>query len=400
MQESDFVFTSEAVLRGHPDKLCDQISDGIVGSFMRQDRLARVVAECAVSTGILFLSVKFGSKANVDVASVARRIIEDVGYTSGEFVARKCTVMTSLIEHPLAKPGLRRDEARLSEQELDQVLVNDQATVIGFACTHTSTLMPAPVWLANQLARRLDGARECGELPFLAPDGKVQVAVEFSRGVPRRVHALTVVVAQRERGSVTIKQLDEAVREHVIKPVFEYETIQPDGDTRIDINPEGPVIGGGPYLHAGLTAHKGGADTYGGFARQSTSGLSGKDPSRIDRVGDYAARHAAKAVVAAGLSEHCEVQLSYTIGLPGPVSVHVETFGTGRIPDGEISRRVQRHLDFRLGAIVRRFQMRELPSRDDLGFFPRLAAYGHVGRSDLELPWEDVAAAAEHLKQG
>ena len=385
--QADFIFTSEAVTRGHPDKLCDAISDAVLGHYLRQDPLARIVAECAASTGILFVSVKHASSATVDVANTARHVIDQVGYRDGPFNARSCTVMSSMIEDP---QGPAFDERILDDTELDRVTARDQATVTGYACDHTPCLMPLPIWLANRVVRALDEARQSGELPELAPDGKVQVGVEFRGGRPYRIHAITLVVAQRRADAPSPEQLDEGVRELVLTRAFAEEPIAPDAATSIAINPEGAVVGGGPQLHAGLTGHKGAADTYGGFARQSVSGLSGKDPSRIDRIGAYAARHAAMHVVAARLAGHCELQLSYSLGHASPVSIQVETFGTGRVPDDEIARRVQRVFDFRPGAIVRGLRLRDLPAQDPLGFFPNLSAYGHVGRPELGLPWEHL----------
>jgi S-adenosylmethionine synthetase len=229
-----------------------------------------------------------------------------------------------------------------------------------------------------------------GHLPQLAPDGKVQVGIEFRGGAPRRVHAITLVTAERNGTTTRPDELDEAIRLLVLGPAFDGLAVRPDDQTRIAINPEGPVLGGGPHLHAGLTGHKGAADGYGGFARESVSGLSGKDPARIDRVGAYAARYAAKNVVAAGLATHCEVLLSYTLGQASPVSVQVETFGTAKRTDDEIAARVLGTFDFRPAAIVRAFGLRDLPLQRREGFFTALAAYGQVGRDDLELPWERV----------
>jgi S-adenosylmethionine synthetase len=247
--------------------------------------------------------------------------------------------------------------------------------------------LPLPIWLANKLAHAIDDARTTA-LPYLAPDGKVQVAIEFSGQQPMRVHAITLLAAQREAGAPSPGRLADDLHQHVIGAAFADEALRPDAHTRIAINPDGAIVWGGPYQHAGLTGHKGGADTYGEFARQSGSSLSGKDPSRIDRVGVYAARHAAKNVVAAGLAEQCELQLTYSIGLAMPASIQVETFGTSSLPVEEIVRRVRRCFDFRLGAIVRDYGLRDLPARSPDGFFVRLAAYGHLGRPELNLPWE------------
>jgi S-adenosylmethionine synthetase len=385
----EYVFTSESVMRGHPDKLCDQISDAIVGRYMRVDRLARVAAECATSAGIVFISVKALAHGSVDVSNIARSVIGNAGYDNEHFNPKTCAIMTSQLDFP-QNGRFRTEEEHMSDAALDELTVSDQATVFGYACRHTPALLPLPIWLANKLARRVDEARESGELPYLAPDGKVQVAIEFAGRRPRRVHAITLVAAQREADEPSAARLADDLRGHVIDPVFADEEIKPDARTRIAVNPDGPIVWGGPYLHAGLTGHKGGADTYGEFARQSGSSLSGKDPSRVDRVGVYAARHVAKNVVAAGLAEQCEVQLTYSIGLAGPASVQVETFGTGTLAPDELTERVRQRFDFRLGAIVRDYKLRDLPGRSADGFFVRLATYGHVGRPELTLPWENV----------
>jgi len=388
-----FVFTSESVTAGHPDKLCDQISDAIVGRLLRRDRVAKVIAECATSAGIVFVSLRFLSEASVDISTVARSVIRQVGYDHELFNPRTCAVMTSVIGFP-HNARAPQDEGSLSDHDLDRLPVSDQATVFGFACRHTDDLMPLPVSLANRLARELDLARQSGDLSFLSPDGKVQVAVEFNERTPVRIHGISIVAAQTQLGHPTPAQLEEAVRVRVIKRVFENARVRPDERTRIAINPDGPILYGGPHAHAGLTGRKSGADMYGEFARQSNASLSGKDPSRIDRVAVYAARHAAKNVVAAGLADECEVQLSYSIGMAAPVSVQVQTFGTERIEVSELTSRVQRAFDFRLGAIVRSYLLRDLPSRAEDGFFVKLAAYGHLGRPELSLPWETVDRVA------
>jgi S-adenosylmethionine synthetase len=387
--KSEYVFTSESVTCGHPDKLCDQISDAIVGRLLRRDRVAKVIAECATSAGIVFVSLRFLSEASVDISTIARSVIRQVGYDHELFNPRTCAVMTSIIGYP-HNARAPQDEGGLADHDLDRLPVSDQATVFGFACRHTDALMPLPVWLANRLAHELDRARESGDLPYLSPDGKVQVAVEFNERVPVRIHSISIVAAQTELHKPTPAQLAEELRERVIKRVFDDERVKPDPRTRIAINPDGPVLYGGPHAHAGLTGRKSGADMYGEFARQSNASLSGKDPSRIDRVAVYAARHAAKNVVAAGLADECEIQLSYSIGLAAPVSVQVETFGTGRIDSQEISERVRRAFDFRLGAIVRNYKLRDLPATSDDGFFVKLSAYGHLGRPELDLPWETL----------
>lgn len=384
---SDYVFTSESVTEGHPDKLCDQISDALVGHYLRQDPLARVIAECAVSTGILFVSVKAAAEATVDIPNAVREVIRDVGYETGSFNSRTCTVMTSLNERALSNG--RMDERTMSDEALDHIVSRDHVTVFGYACADTPVLMPLPIWLAHRLVRRLDAVRK-NELPDLAPDGTCQVGIFYRGGRPHRVHSITLVTSQAT-DTLSLDALREAVTEHVVMPVVEKQDVTVDEATRIAINPEGVVQEGGPVIHAGLTGRKNGVDTYGEFARQSGAALSGKDPTRIDRVGAYAARHAAKNVVAAGLAQRCEVQLSYSIGLAQPVSVNVNSFGTGALSDDVLTERVRQQFDFRPGGIIRRFRLRSLVQRSEV--LRRLAVYGHVGRTDLTLPWEATDAA-------
>jgi S-adenosylmethionine synthetase len=270
-------------------------------------------------------------------------------------------------------------------------VAKNQVTVFGFACNQTSAFMPLPIWLAHKLARRLTSVRLQKILPYLAPDGKTQAGIEYRGGHPSRIHSITVIASQNkssEKGGPDLKRLNEDVREAVIGPVFQDEEIKPDDKTRIFINPDGPFITGGPSVHSGLTGKKNAIDTYGEYSRHSGAALSGKDPMRIDRAGAYAARYAAKNVIAAGLAEECEVLLSYSIGLSRPVSIYVETFGTGKIPDEKIAALIQRHFDFRLAGIIRQFNLRYLPSIIKGGFYRKLAAYGHVGRMDIGLPWE------------
>jgi S-adenosylmethionine synthetase len=382
----DFIFSSESVTEGHPDKLCDRISDALVGQYLRRDPLARVTAECAVSTGILFVAVRLASNGVVDIPFAAREVIRGVGYERDGFNARDCTVMTSISEYD--RPGVgAADEMAMSSEDIDHVPARDQVTVFGFACSQTASLMPLPLWLAHKLARRLATARR-GDLPELLPDGKTQVSVEFHDRRPVGIHGLTVVTTRCDAQGGDTDRLRRRVREFVIDPVFADEEVAPDDHTRIDINPEGVFAGGGPAVHSGLTGRKTAVDTYGEYARHSGAALSGKDPSRIDRVGAYAARHAAKNVVAAGLAVECELQLTYAIGLSRPVSVQVETFGTSVIDESEIERRVQAVCDFRPAGIVKRFALRRLPATRSDGFYMTLAAYGHVGRTDIDLPWE------------
>jgi S-adenosylmethionine synthetase len=383
----DFLFTSESVTEGHPDKMCDQIADAILDRFLTQDQLSSVSAECAVSDGVLFLASRFSSRASVDIPAVARNLIAEIGYDRDDFNPTTCTIMTSFTEVPdTSRDGDRDDE--LKSESIEHVTAKDNANVFGFACTHTATLLPLPVSLAHKLARRLSEVRRKEGLSYLVPDGKAQVGVEFKNRRPHRIHSVTIVAGQSEPDTPLLATLRDDLREHVVTHVFAEEECRPDKETQFFINPEGPFVTGGPSQHAGLTGRKNAIDTYGEYSRHSGAALSGKDPSRIDRVGAYAARYAAKNVVAAGLAEECEVQLSYSIGLARPVSVQIETFGTGTVPDREIIQRVKSHFEFRPAGIVRQFKLRSLPADNGGDFYRRLAAYGHVGRSDMSLPWE------------
>lgn len=399
--KKDFMFTSESVTEGHPDKLCDQISDAIVDHFLQQDPFSRIRAECAVFTNIVFIASRFESGAAVDFPNIARQVIGQIGYGgSNTFNARTCSVLTSLKELQYDSTSLF-DERNLSDEEIERIPARDQATVFGFACNQTASYMPLPVWLAHKMARRLTSVRFQHIMPYLEPDGKVQVGVEYKNSKPYRIHSVTIVASQSmppASGGPDLKKLKEDIVEHVINPALQDEDIKMDNGTKIFINPDGPVITGGPSVHSGLTGRKNAVDTYGEYARHSGSALSGKDPLRIDRVGAYVARYAAKNVVAAGLADECEVQLSYTIGLSRPVSIQVETFGTGKLSNERITNLIERFFDFRLAGIIKQFNLRYLPSIIKGGFFRRLASYGHIGRMDIGLPWE-MTDRAEILRQ-
>ena len=388
-----FMFTSESVTAGHPDKLCDQISDAIVDQFLRRDPRARVVTECAVSTGIVFIAARFASEAVIDFTKVARHVIRQVGYDQPAFNAKTCSIVTSLKESS-TDHTFAFDEMTLTDEEIEQIPVKNQATVFGFACNQTPALMPLPIWLAHRLAQRLSEARAPSILPYLTPDGKTQVGVEYRDGKPHRIHSITIIASQFEPSEGTIvdlKRFRSDIRNAVIDPVFASESIHPDDQTQIFINPDGPLFNGGPAVHSGVTGRKNAIDTYGEYAKHSGAALSGKDPTRIDRAGAYAARYAAKNIVAAGLADECEVQLSYSIGLARPVSIQVNTFGTGKLPDETLTGLVKEHFDFRLAGIICQFKLRSLPAILKGGFYRQLAAYGHMGRLDLGIvPWEEV----------
>jgi S-adenosylmethionine synthetase len=384
--KKDFIHTSESVTEGHPDKLCDQISDAIIDRFLEHDIRARVTAECAVASSVVFVAARFASDIKVDFPNVARKVIRRIGYVDEEFSYRTCSILTSLKE--MIPDQEYRLEDEISDEDIERLVAYDQVTLFGFSCNQSPTLLPLPIWLAHKLSKRLSDVRLQNILPYLAPDGTTQVGVEFKNRTPHRIHSITINSSQKDRTYPKPDRLRDDLTETVITAVFQDEPIKPDKQTRIFINPGGPLKLGGPSVHSGLTGRKNAIDTYGGYSRNSGSALSGKDPLRIDRVGAYAARYAAKNVVAAGLADQCEVLLSYSIGFARPVSIQVETMGTGKISDDKISKLVKKHFDFRLGGIVKEFDLRRLPSKSKGGFYRKLAAYGHFGRADFELPWE------------
>jgi len=387
---TDFVFTSQSVTEGHPDRLCDTISDAIVDAFLRQDATSRITSECALSKNVLFLATRFASEAIVDIPEIARSIIKAVGYRPDDFNAEECTVVTSQIE--LSKTSREMVFSGVEDEEIDRVTVSHQTTVFGYACRHTPELMPLPITLANQLARQLSETRRHEIIDYLSPDCTSQVGVEFANDVPSRIDSITLIIGCEDPDSLpAFALIEEDLRHNVINPIFRNALIKPDNLTRITINPNGPYMRSGPAAHSGMTGRKTDSDTYGSFARHCGAALSGKGPSRIDRVGAYAARYAAKNIVAAGLAEQCEVQLSYSIGFPGPVSVYLTTKGTGVIDDHEIRKRLLRHFDFRLGAIVRNLELRELTQKNDGVFYQKLPVDGHFGANDL--PWEKTDKA-------
>lgn len=385
--KSDFMFTSESVTEGHPDKLCDQISDAIVDHFLEQDPLSRIIAECAVSTSIVFIAARFYSDSVVDFPNVARKVIQRVGYEQQEFNAKTCSILTSLVDLPIDEHCCF-NEMELSEEEIDRLPARNQVTVFGFACDQTPTFMPLPLYLAHKLSKRVTQVRHQKLVAYLCPEAKTDVGVEYVNRRPHRIHSITITASQRHANKPDLKRLREDIREIVIDPIFEDEPVKPDNKTEIYINPEGPFILGGPSVHSGLTGRKNAIDTYGEYSRHSGAALSGKDPVRIDRVGAYVARYAAKNIVAAGLAEQCEVQLSYSIGRSRPASIQVETFGTGRISDDVLASIVEEHFDFRLAAIMRQFRLRQLPALARGSFYQKLAVLGHMGRTDLDTPWE------------
>lgn len=385
------IFTSESVTPGHPDKLCDRISDAAVDAFLQQDPRARAVVECAVATGIVFIAARFAAEAVVDLPSLARGVIAEAGYVGEGFDARTCSILTSISELPAAARA-PHEEDRDEDHEVEALSATEQANVFGYATDETATLMPAPLVIAHRLARALDAAR--ATLPWLAPDGKTQAGVLYGEGRALALSSVALTVATLP-GAPGADMLAATLREHVVVPALADAPLPLTPGTEVHVNAGGPFAIGGPSRHAGLTGRKNGIDTYGEAARQSGAALSGKDPSRIDRIGAYAARHAAKCVVAAGLARRCEVHLGYVIGHARPVSVAVECFGTSMIDEAEIARRVGASFDFRPAAIERRFALRRRAhAAGEAGFFRPLAVYGQMGREELAMPWEGTAEAA------
>ena len=390
--KNNFMLTSESVTDGNPDKLCDIISDAIVDHFLKQDPYSRIIAECSLSASIVFIAARFSSEAVFSLSEIARKVIASVGYQGADFNARTSSVLTSIKELPM-DPVYRFDERKLTFRQLETIPAGNQVTTFGFACRQNAALMPLPIWLAHKLSRRMADAAKEKILPYLCPEAKTDVGIEYRDRRPSRIHSITITASQKEAAKPELEKLRADIREAVIEHVFRDEPLRPDPRTQIFINPEGVFHLGGPSVHSGLTGRKTAIDTYGDYSRHSGAALSGKDPLRIDRVGAYAARYAAKNLVAAELADECEVQLSYSISRSRPESVQVETFGTGKIPDEKLTSLLLKHFDFRLAAIVRDFQLRRLPAKSQGGFYRKLAVYGQVGRLDLDLPWEKTDKA-------
>ena len=388
--KKNFLFTSESVTDGHPDRLCDSISDAVVDRFLQKDPFARIIAECALSKNVLFLAARFASEVTINIPAVARGVIGRVGYSAEDFDTANCAVVTSFITMPLDQ-RIQADEQGLDD--LDRVVARNQASVFGYACTQTPELMPLPVSLANRLARALAHARTNRQLAALSPDCTVQVGVQYVEGRPVRIPSITIIAGSVVKHPIAPLELRERLISQVITPLLAGEATPLDDDSEIFINPQGAFPKSGPASHSGMTGRKTAADTYGAYARHSGSALSGKDPSRIDRVGTYMARYVAKNVVAAGLAEECEVQLSYSIGRSGPTSIQLQSFGTGVLDDQVLTQRVAEHFDFRLGAIIRNFNLRHAPAQNPTGFYQRLPVEGHLGNTPMALPWENTEQA-------
>jgi S-adenosylmethionine synthetase len=390
MTSPSLLFTSEAVTEGHPDKICDQISDAVLDACLEQDPYSRVACETATKTGYVMLLGEITTRAHINFDELVRKTILEIGYDSSEkgFDGNSCGVLVAIARQSgdIAMGVDRALEAKtgsMGDSDIEAIGAGDQGMMFGFACNETPTLMPMPIYLAQKLARRLSVVRKDGTLPWLRPDGKTQVTVEYSYGRPVRVH--TVLVSTQHAPEISQEQVHAAVKAHVIKPVIPAELL--DDDILIYINPTGRFVIGGPQGDAGVTGRKIIVDTYGGMGRHGGGAFSGKDPTKVDRSAAYAARWAAKNIVAAGLAERCEIQVAYAIGVAHPLSVNVETFGTGRIPDNEIARLVTENFDLRPGAILRDLKLRR-------PIYRQIAVYGHFGRDDLDLAWEHTDKAA------
>lgn len=389
---SKILFTSESVTEGHPDKICDQISDSILDALLEQDPMSRVACETAITTGLVLVMGEITSSATVDFQKVIRDTIKEIGYDDSEkgFDCSTCGVMVAL-DKQSADIALGVDkalEAKLTDSEIEAIGAGDQGLMFGYATNETDDFMPYPIYLAHRLTRQLTKVRKDGTLPYLRPDGKSQVTVEYdSEGNPIRLDA--VVVSSQHSEDVTWDQIKEDIKKYVIDPILPAELL--DDDTKIYINPTGRFVIGGPVGDSGLTGRKIIVDTYGGWARHGGGAFSGKDPTKVDRSASYAARYVAKNLVAAGLCDKAEIQLSYAIGVASPTSVRIDTFGTGKLPDEKLADIITENFDLRPAGIIQELNLRR-------PIYKGTASYGHFGRNDLDLPWEKTDKA-EALKK-
>ncbi|HEY9824713.1 MAG TPA: methionine adenosyltransferase [Stenomitos sp.] len=400
-----YLFTSESVTEGHPDKICDQISDTILDALLAQDPASRVAAEVVVNTGLVLITGEITSKAQVNFVDIARRKIAEIGYTDSVngFAAHSCAVMVALDEQsPDIAQGVdaaHETREQSSEEIFDKTGAGDQGIMFGFACNETPELMPLPISLAHRIARRLAAVRKTQQLPYLRPDGKTQVTVAYEDGRPVSIDTILVstqhapAIGDITETSAVQAKIKEDLWSIVVEPVFTDLAIKPDASTKFLVNPTGQFVVGGPQGDSGLTGRKIIVDTYGGYSRHGGGAFSGKDPTKVDRSAAYACRYVAKNIVAAGLAEKCEVQLSYAIGVARPVSVFIDTFGTGKVSDEQLLEVVLANFELRPAGMIEAFGLRRLPSERGGRFYQDVAAYGHFGRSDLELPWEKTDKA-------
>jgi S-adenosylmethionine synthetase len=401
----NYLFTSESVTEGHPDKICDQISDTILDALLTEDSSSRVAAEVVVNTGLVLITGEISSKAHVNYIDLTRKKIADIGYTdaSNGFSADSCSVLIALDEQSadIAQGVDKAQEQRenLSDDELDRIGAGDQGIMFGYACNETPELMPLPISLAHRMARRLAVVRKSGELPYLGPDGKTQVTIAYEDGIPVGIDTILISTQHTATiGNITDNNaiqatLREAIQEVVINPVFHDLQLKPTDKTRFLLNPTGKFVIGGPQGDSGLTGRKIIIDTYGGYSRHGGGAFSGKDPTKVDRSASYACRYVAKNIVAAGLATKCEVQVSYAIGVAQPVSIFIETFGTATVPEEKLLPLVKANFDLRPAGIIQMFNLRSLPAQRNGRFYQDVAAYGHFGRTDLDLPWEKTDKA-------
>ncbi|PKN95504.1 MAG: methionine adenosyltransferase [Chloroflexi bacterium HGW-Chloroflexi-6] len=386
MNSPKLLFTSESVTEGHPDKICDQISDAVLDACLEQDPYSRVACETAAKTGFIAVLGEITTNAFVNFDDLVRKVINEIGYDSSDkgFDGSTCAVLAAIASQSpdiaLGVDHAMEDKAgEMTDAKIEHVGAGDQGMMFGFACNETATLMPMPIYLAHKLTRRLSEVRKNGTLPWLRPDGKSQVTIEYAFGKPKRVD--TVLISTQHAAEVSQEEIRASIIKHVIDPVIPAELR--DGDIKIYVNPTGRFVIGGPMGDAGLTGRKIIVDTYGGMGRHGGGAFSGKDPTKVDRSAAYAARWAAKNVVAAGLADRCEIQVAYAIGVAHPLSVNVETFGTGKISDEKISEIITQVFDLRPGAIIRDLNLRR-------PIYRQTAAYGHFGRDDIQLPWEET----------
>ena len=404
---SEFVFTSESVTEGHPDKICDQISDAILDALLTQDPESRVACETVVNTGLCLLTGEITTKAKVDYIKIARKVINDIGYQgakSGGFDSKSCAVLVALDEQsPDIAQGVNEADD-ISDDYKNTIGAGDQGIMFGYACDETPELMPLPISLAHRLARQLSKIRHQNILDYLLPDGKTQVSVNYKNGVPDSIS--TILISTQHMETINGVSEDKAIRKlitedlwkHVVLPATRDLKIKPSREnTRFLVNPTGKFVIGGPQGDAGLTGRKIIVDTYGGYARHGGGAFSGKDPTKVDRSAAYAARYVAKAIVKAKLAKKVEVQLSYAIGVANPISILVETFGTGIVSQSDLVKLVEDNFDLRPASILEEFDLRNLPRKMGGQFFIKTASYGHFGREDLSLPWEKVDKKSQEL---